>query len=121
MKPSLIALLATLPLLTFATELDFEEKFADPATRDAALAELVPGTRDWFFHHALHHQLRGKTDAFQRVADDWQAATSRRRDPVSSDGLETLRTLTDGTPPPTGRLALFISHPEKGSRTLTLE
>ncbi len=92
MKSSLLALLAVIPALTFAAELDFEEKFADPATRDAALADLVPGTRDWFFHNALNHQLRGETDAFRKVIDAWQAAATRKVRPVSSDGLDTLRT-----------------------------
>jgi hypothetical protein len=92
MKPSLIALLAVLPVVTFAADLDFEEEFADPATREAALADLVPGTRDGFFHHALHHQLRGETDAFERVVSDWRAAADREQRPVSADGLDTLLT-----------------------------
>lgn len=33
----------------------FRERFADPATRTAALAELIPGTRSAYFHTALAH------------------------------------------------------------------
>jgi hypothetical protein len=53
MRKALISLLLALPLA--AADLDFKEAFADPATREVALARLVPKTRDWFFHHALHH------------------------------------------------------------------
>ncbi len=92
MKPSLITLLATLPLLTFAAEFDFAEKFADPATRVEALTELVPGTRDWFFHTALHQQLTGDTAAFERTLADWRAASERKQQPVPAQGFDSLAT-----------------------------
>lgn len=90
MKPCLLALLATLPLV--AADFDFEEKFADPATRADALTELVPGTRDWFFHHALNQQLTGDIAAFDRTMADWLAATRRKENPVEFAGYDTLRT-----------------------------
>ena len=92
MKPSLITLLAALPLLTFAAEFDFAEKFADPATRAEALTELVPGTRDWFFHTALHQQLTGDTAAFEKTLADWRAASERKDQPVPTHGFDTLAT-----------------------------
>ena len=88
MKSLLFGLLAAVPVLSAVPS--FEEAFADPATRAEALATLIPGTRDWYFHHALHQQLSGDTEGFERTISDWQVAASRRENPVDDHGLETL-------------------------------
>ena len=90
MRIPLISLLLALPLA--AADLDFKEAFADPATREVALARLVPKTRDWFFHHALHHQLAGRPDAFRQTLADWKAAAEAKDSGISLDGYQTLET-----------------------------
>ncbi|GAA5482930.1 hypothetical protein [Haloferula sargassicola] len=94
MKPSLLPLLAALAVLPARAETDlgFAEKFADPATRTEALSELVPGTRDWFFHTALDQQLRGDATGFAKTLADWRAASERKQSPVDRDGLDSLAT-----------------------------
>jgi hypothetical protein len=80
--------LAWLPLQ--ADDDSFRERFADPATRDAALAELVPDTREAWFHTALAHQLAGREDAFAQTLEAWKAAPQRKDHPVSATGIEVL-------------------------------
>jgi hypothetical protein len=76
MRKTLICLcLATLPL--HADTDTFRERFADPATRSQALAELVPGTRNFYFHTALDHQLAGRAQEFSKTLAEWQAAAER--------------------------------------------
>ncbi len=89
MRP-LALLLFTLPLA--AAELEFKERFADPATRAAALESLVPGTRDWFFYRALDHQLAGRDAECRATLQHWRAAAEdpEARPQVSDDGLATL-------------------------------
>ncbi len=90
MRIPLISLLLALPLA--AADIDFKEAFADPTTREVALARLVPKTRDWFFHHALHHQLSGRADEFRQTLADWKAAAAVKDSGISLDGYQTLET-----------------------------
>jgi len=68
----------------------FRESFADPTTRPAAIAMLTPGTRDHYFHSALDHQLSGREKEYQQVIAAWRAATEDKRNPIASDGIESL-------------------------------
>ncbi|MFD0893980.1 hypothetical protein KBB96_11195 [Luteolibacter ambystomatis] len=88
MRPALIALALSMPL--FAADLEFKERFADPATRTESLGRLVPETRDWYFYRALDHQLNGRTKECEAVLTEWRAAIDRKERPVESAGLEEL-------------------------------
>ena len=89
MRKTLICLLLSCcPVI--ADDDTFRERFADPATRTAALAELIPGTRDAFFHTALDHQLAGREAEFRKTLADWKAAAGRKQNPVSDRGLAIL-------------------------------
>ncbi|WP_035603284.1 hypothetical protein [Haloferula sp. BvORR071] len=77
MRKILFSLLFSLPLSLAAEDLEFKEAFADPASREAALARLVPQTRDWFFYQALNHQLAGRTDAYRKTMADWKTAAQK--------------------------------------------
>ena len=70
MKILLLLFIATLAL--HAAPDDFRENFADPATRPAALATLTPGTRDFFFHTALDHQLNGRQNEYAATIAAWK-------------------------------------------------
>ncbi len=68
----------------------FRERFADPLTRAASLAELAPGTRDAFFYTALDHQLAGREAEFLAVVESWKAAAAAEGSTVSPAGYEVL-------------------------------
>lgn len=55
-----------------AQDIGFIETFSLAPDREVALRELVPGTDDYFYYHALHAQNLGRRDDFRRVMDDWQ-------------------------------------------------
>ena len=54
-------------------EIGFSEKFALSPDRRAAMAELIPGTEDFFYYHCLHHQNEGELAQAQAVIDQWRA------------------------------------------------
>jgi hypothetical protein len=54
-----------------AQEIGYVETFSLAADREAALKELVPGTDDYFYYHALHAQNLDQRERFQKVIDDW--------------------------------------------------
>ena len=54
-----------------AQEIGYVETFSLAGDRDAALKELVPGTDDYFYYHALHAQNTGARPQFQEVMDRW--------------------------------------------------
>ncbi len=89
MRKTLLCLfLACAPL--HADDDSFRERFADPATRTAALAELIPGTRSAYFHTALDHQLAGREAEFRKTLADWKAASERKENPVSAESMKVL-------------------------------
>src|SRR6478752_1465478 len=65
----------------------FRERFADPATRTAALSELIPGTQSAYFHTALDHQLAGREAEFKKALAEWKAASARKENPVSAEAM----------------------------------
>lgn len=77
----LTALLAT--ALT-AQETSFLEKFALSADREAVLKELIPGTDDYYYYHALHLQNQGKKAELTKLLKDWedrfQGSNARREE-----------------------------------------
>lgn len=85
-----LALLLAVSVHVMADEDTFRERFADPETRATALAELVPGTRDAFFHTALAHQLAGREDEFRKVIAQWKSASQHKVNPVKTEGLSVL-------------------------------
>jgi hypothetical protein len=52
-------------------EIGFIERFALAADRERALAELTPGTDDYYFFHALHYQNTGQLDKVPPLVRQW--------------------------------------------------
>ncbi len=52
-------------------EVGFIERFALAADRKAALSELVPGTPDFYYFHALQAQQVGDKTRFAEIIEDW--------------------------------------------------
>ncbi len=74
MKTVLFAvLLAALlpPMAVPAQEIGFAETFALADHREEALKELVPGTDDYFYYHALHYQNTAQREAYRDIMDAW--------------------------------------------------
>ena len=54
-----------------AQEIGYVETFGLAGDREAALKELVPGTDDYFYYHALEAQNTGRRERCQEVLDQW--------------------------------------------------
>ncbi len=54
-------------------EIGFLERFALSGDRSAVLAELIPGTEEFFYFYCLHHQNEGKLAEAQAVLEQWRA------------------------------------------------
>jgi hypothetical protein len=66
-------LLALAPLLQAENEIGFIEKFALAADREKVLGELIPGSEDYYFFHALHYQNTGQKAKLTAVLEQWAA------------------------------------------------
>jgi hypothetical protein len=56
---------------THAGEIGFDEKFALSDDRAATLKELIPGTRDYYYYHCLHHQHLGEFGEVDELLKSW--------------------------------------------------
>lgn len=77
-----ILILSCLLLPLSAAEVDpFLEQFA-LGDRAAALKDLIPGSADFYFYHALDAQHRGDRQRFDQLIADWrkQIRSNQRRD-----------------------------------------
>ncbi len=54
-------------------EIGFIENFALSADRRQPLAELIPGTEDYYYFHCLHYQNQGQLAESQAMLDAWRA------------------------------------------------
>src|SRR5438309_12101602 len=54
-----------------ADEVGFVEDFALAKDRAAALRQLIPGTEDYYYYHALHHLNAEQYDQAQALARPW--------------------------------------------------
>ena len=77
----LLFLLLLLPLLLPgslpAQELNFKEAYALGPDRAKVLERLVPGTRDYYWYHALYHQGRGDLAQVDELLAQWRKRHGR--------------------------------------------
>ncbi len=74
MKSLVLALL--LPLAALAeNEIGFIERFALAADREKALGELVPGSQEYYFFHALHYQNIRDSAKLNDLIAQWRKQT----------------------------------------------
>ena len=77
MKSKISSLLALLICIQFqivsthANTIGYIEEFSLAEDRKAALAELIPGTRDYYFYHALHAQNEGRHGEVEQLLTTW--------------------------------------------------
>ncbi|OYW30318.1 MAG: hypothetical protein B7Z47_03705, partial [Chthoniobacter sp. 12-60-6] len=68
-----LALALLLPLAALAEhEIGFIERFALATDREKALGELVPGSEDYYFFHALHYQNTRETAKLNQILNQWR-------------------------------------------------
>ncbi|MGB7346298.1 MAG: hypothetical protein WBD20_18920 [Pirellulaceae bacterium] len=70
------------------------EKYALAPDRSAMLAELIPGSEDYYFYHCLHYQTVGQTDRSEAILKEWIAENKGQETPVISGMLDRQRLLT---------------------------
>src|SRR4051794_32396811 len=72
MKLRLLLPFAVCASLAFAeNEIGFIEKFALAKDRAAVLAQLVPGTKDYYFFYALHFQNTKDAVKLKGIMEQW--------------------------------------------------
>ena len=54
-------------------EVGFIEKFSLAKDRREALAELIPGTAEYYYYHSLHFQNEGQLSDAQAMLEQWKA------------------------------------------------
>jgi hypothetical protein len=85
-RPFALALALLFPLLPLAlpsvalaqageNEIGFIERFALAADREKALGELVPGSEEHYFFHALHYQNVRDTAKLNNLLNEWRQLT----------------------------------------------
>ncbi len=75
------------------------ERYALAKDREAMLAELIPGSEDYFFYHCLHYQTSGQLEKSESILKDWLAQHKGRETAVISAMLDRQRLLTYGDSP----------------------
>lgn len=75
MKPYLVCTLLAVSILSLhgQTEIGYIEKFALAQDREKVLAELIPGSEDYYFFHALHYQNTGQKEKLEGILKQWAA------------------------------------------------
>ena len=69
--PCFVGLATLLTGSLCAQEIGYLETYSLAPDREAALRELVPGTDDYFYYHALQAQNTGQRERFHEVLDRW--------------------------------------------------
>src|SRR4029079_19447868 len=71
MRRILFSSLLILSTLLPAAEIGFAEDFALAANRDDALKQLIPGTDDYYYYHAVHYQNSAQFDKVEDILKQW--------------------------------------------------
>ncbi|MEE8451994.1 MAG: hypothetical protein V3R99_08775 [Thermoguttaceae bacterium] len=66
-----LILASTLAAASFAGEIDYVEDFSLAEDRTVPLGQLIPGTEDFFYYHALNHQNLGQYDKVDALLVPW--------------------------------------------------
>ncbi len=71
---TVLALALGAPLIpTYAAEISFAETFALATDREKALAQLIPGSEDFYYYHCLHYQNTEQWDKVPPLLKAWIA------------------------------------------------
>ena len=59
-----------------AEPVSWMERYALSQDREAMLAELIPGSEDYYFYHCLFYQTTGKLERSEAVLAEWLASNN---------------------------------------------
>ena len=102
-----------------AQEIGYVETYSLAGDREAALKELVPGTDDHFYYHALQAQNLGERDRFKEIMDRWVRERNGNVTEAARELLNRQALLDYGKEPKTTldylrrELGLFFGHARK--------
>src|SRR5690606_28029960 len=65
------ALASTFGQMASGEEIGFVETYALADDRQKALAELIPGTEDYYYYHALYYQTNNQFDRVPPLLEAW--------------------------------------------------
>jgi hypothetical protein len=90
-----------LPTAMAQQEIGFVEEFALAPDRAAVLAQLIPGTEDYYYYHALHAQNNGQRDRVAELVEQWlkrfpnseSCRTIQRRQALLDHGVDPAKSL----------------------------
>nr|WP_143547976.1 hypothetical protein [Rhodopirellula sp. SM50] len=108
-----------------AAPIGLMERFALADDREAILAELIPGSDDYFFYHCLHYQNTSQLDRAEAMLKDWSASRRGSMTALMHSMTDRQRLLTyDQSPKQTidyfvNRLGIQLNHAppaKKGTR-----
>src|SRR5690606_36476493 len=71
--PSLLAAVFLCGTSMAATKVGFIEEFALSPDRERVLTQLVPGSEDYYFYHALHFQNTKQQEMLAEILKQWAA------------------------------------------------
>lgn len=84
----------TLPSRLMAEPIGLMEKYALATDREAMLAELIPGSDDYYFYHCLHYQTNGQLERAETTLRDWLAEHKGRENAAITAMIDRQRLLT---------------------------
>ena len=89
-SPYLFLLLVTQPYLQ-ANTIGYIEDFALAPDRETVLKDLIPGTREYYYYHALHAQNQGRHGEVEKLIGLWVKRYGETTRVSHIDGVETLK------------------------------
>ena len=68
---AIVLLTVTSASASWAAEIDYIESFVLAKDREAALKQLIPGSREYYFYHCLHYLNTEQYDKCEQTLNDW--------------------------------------------------
>lgn len=96
LRTVIVSLTLSIFTMTQATAdpISWMEGFALAVDREAKLAELIPGSDDYYFYHCLHFQTTGQLERSETMIRDWLAEHKGRETASISAMIDRQRLLT---------------------------
>ncbi|MEX0824897.1 MAG: hypothetical protein WD119_01960, partial [Pirellulaceae bacterium] len=113
------------PSLVHAETIGLIERYALAEDREAVLDELISGSEEYYFYHALHYQVTGQLERAEAILRQWQNDQRARSSNLLRGIEDRQRLLTYGSSPDRtldyfrDRLGIELNHaapPVRGER-----
>lgn len=113
---SVLLFAGLIPKNVMAEPIGFMERYALAADREAVLAELIPGSDDYYFYHCLHYQNQQQLAQAEAILKSWVNARNGGMTPLMHTMTERQRLLSYDLNPQTAidylirHLGIELSH-----------